>query len=297
MASRAVVLIRADVLGRIRLAVAQHGQIHAHGRMQGHLFEQLAIIAECIARQHVVVRGQCVRLVAEPAVGIGHHEDLRQGKRNALTQLVDMYIARRWHGERIYAANGHAPPGFHAAALTQVIHIPVLAVAVVAIVIDDRLHSLKIGNFKGDRRDGRIHLPVEPALEAFLRQRGYLGETWPKRGLGKKARCIFKRNRLAEVRRGIPMDAAIRIALCMRVRSQWQQQERKQADCELHGWNPPNASQAFSQGRNALLALAGNPCRRQGAALVRPRGRTHRFPGLNRMTAAKGGATGRAVEP
>ena len=86
-----IVLVRGlrEFTGRVVafLLVADVGEIHAHHRVQGHVLQQLAKIAEGVAGQHVVIAGHPLRIMAGIATG-RHHEDLGQRIRNALAQLV-----------------------------------------------------------------------------------------------------------------------------------------------------------------------------------------------------------------
>ena len=73
---------------RVGLLVADGGQVGGHHRVHGHRFQQLAVVAQALVGQHVEVAGHGARVVAHRAVLHRDHEDLRQGKGHALTQLV-----------------------------------------------------------------------------------------------------------------------------------------------------------------------------------------------------------------
>ena len=55
--------------------------------MQRDVFQEVAKIGECVFRQHVVVAGEPVRSLSQCA-HFGDHHDLRQCKRDSLTQLI-----------------------------------------------------------------------------------------------------------------------------------------------------------------------------------------------------------------
>jgi hypothetical protein len=60
----------------------------AHRGMQRHRFEQIAVVAEGVAREGVVVVPQREGLEHEGGVAVRHHLHLRQRERDALAQLV-----------------------------------------------------------------------------------------------------------------------------------------------------------------------------------------------------------------
>ena len=74
-----VVLVRRlrELAGRVEalLVVADVRQVDAHHRVQRHVLQQLAEVAEGVAGQHVVVAGDPFREVADIAVG-RYHKDL-----------------------------------------------------------------------------------------------------------------------------------------------------------------------------------------------------------------------------
>ena len=77
----------ADIERGIGLLVAEHGQVHAHRRMQRDVCDQVAEAAECIACQHVMVVRQRVRHVHQRACLRDDH-DLGQRKGDSLPKLV-----------------------------------------------------------------------------------------------------------------------------------------------------------------------------------------------------------------
>ncbi len=70
------------------LLVAYRRQIGAHHRMQRYGFEQGAVIAEGVGRQHVVVGRYAARIVGDVAVLKRDDEYLGQCKGDALAQLI-----------------------------------------------------------------------------------------------------------------------------------------------------------------------------------------------------------------
>ncbi len=81
-----VVFVRMAAGVGVFLLVAQRVEVDAHHRMQGHVLQKVAVIAEGVAFQHVVIVGRAARV----DIGIGQRgdEDFRQGKGHALAQLV-----------------------------------------------------------------------------------------------------------------------------------------------------------------------------------------------------------------
>ena len=82
-----VVLVRPQVGAGHCFLVAEHRQVHAHRRVQRHVFQQSSIVAQRIARQQVVEIGRGIGEVLQRA-DLRHHEDLRQRPGHALAQLV-----------------------------------------------------------------------------------------------------------------------------------------------------------------------------------------------------------------
>jgi len=72
---------------RVGRQVLHRRQVHAHGRVHGHVLQQGAEVAEGVGRQHVVPGGDGRRLVVVQVLQ-RDHEDLGQGKGHALAQLV-----------------------------------------------------------------------------------------------------------------------------------------------------------------------------------------------------------------
>jgi hypothetical protein len=81
-----VVFVGADISRRVRFLIAEHREVHAHHRVQRHVLHQGAEVAECVARQRVVVVGEPERILCER--DLRHHHDLRQRPGDALAQLV-----------------------------------------------------------------------------------------------------------------------------------------------------------------------------------------------------------------
>mmetsp|Transcript_5553 Transcript_5553/g.21325 ORF Transcript_5553/g.21325 Transcript_5553/m.21325 type:complete len:622 (-) Transcript_5553:134-1999(-) len=82
-----VVLVGLDALGRVGLVVVRHVQIATHRRAQGHLPEHIAEIAEAVAQEDALVVRHRIRQLDDVA---RHDQDLGQGQRGALAQLVGL---------------------------------------------------------------------------------------------------------------------------------------------------------------------------------------------------------------
>ena len=82
-----VVLIGTDVSRPVWSLVAEHAQIHSHGRMQGHLLHEVREVSEGVSHQDIVVVRQPIGHLPQPAK-LRHHHDLREGERDALSKLV-----------------------------------------------------------------------------------------------------------------------------------------------------------------------------------------------------------------
>ena len=82
-----VVLVGADIELRVRLPVPQHREIDAHHRVQRDLLDQLAEIAEGVARERVVVVREADRIPVGER-DLRGDQDLRQRPCHALAQLV-----------------------------------------------------------------------------------------------------------------------------------------------------------------------------------------------------------------
>ena len=83
-----VVLVGTDVARRVGLLVLDVAEIDAHRRMQGHVFDQRAVVAEGVAAEHVVPARERPGLVGQRAVLARDDEDLAQRERDALAQLI-----------------------------------------------------------------------------------------------------------------------------------------------------------------------------------------------------------------
>ncbi len=83
-----VVLVGADVVRRVRLAVPEHAQVAPHDRALRDVLEQRAVVAQAVLHEHVVVPGHAQRVGAERRGDVRDDEDLAQREGHALAQLV-----------------------------------------------------------------------------------------------------------------------------------------------------------------------------------------------------------------
>ena len=98
-----VVFVRNAARRLVGLVIAQHVEIAAHRRVQGHVFEQGACVAEGIGQQHVVVIADRVGAIGERAGG-GDDQDFAERECDALAELVgcgDGVLPPRILGERV----------------------------------------------------------------------------------------------------------------------------------------------------------------------------------------------------
>ena len=155
-----IVLVRGlrEFTGRVVafLLVADVGEIHAHHRVQGHVLQQLAKIAEGVAGQHVVIAGHPLRIMAGIATG-RHHEDLGQRIRNALAQLVVL--------------GGGVPPGV----------VGVLQLAVVATACLPGVHDVH------QRGAALAELLFDPGIGGAAGEGGDVAGRGAEAGLGEEA--------------------------------------------------------------------------------------------------------------
>ena len=62
-----IVLVGTDIQYRIGLLITQHAEVNTHCRMQGHYVHKVAIVAERIERQLIVIIADGIRSQGEPA--------------------------------------------------------------------------------------------------------------------------------------------------------------------------------------------------------------------------------------
>ena len=82
-----VVLVGPDVARRVRLLIAEHREVHAHHRMQRHVLDQRAEIAEGVCAR-ACRSSRRARTDSRRRADLRDHHDLRERERDALAQLV-----------------------------------------------------------------------------------------------------------------------------------------------------------------------------------------------------------------
>ena len=153
-----VVFVGADVGVEIRLAVLEHRQVVAHDRTQGHVFEQVAVVAEGAVDEQVVVVGHRDRIAFDGAALVRNDEQLTEREGNTLAQLIR-------------CGDGVQPPGF-------------LATVLVDLEAGGSLR-LEIGPVMRCRQAGLV---CEPCVVADRAQAGDFGAARAERGLSQEAR-------------------------------------------------------------------------------------------------------------
>ncbi len=87
------------VLVRHLAAAAQHVEVDAHRRMQGHILQEVAEVAESVPAEHVEIAGCGRPGVLDAVIGDRDHHELQQRIRYALAQLVAaferLFVERR----------------------------------------------------------------------------------------------------------------------------------------------------------------------------------------------------------
>ena len=140
----------------------QHVQVVTHGRVQGHVFQQLAEVAEGVFVEHVHVAGH--GMGADVGRNVGNHKELQQGPTDAGTQQIS-------------ATEPLLPNGF-------VAHFFRSAVLLFTGALRCQVTEV--------RHRGLVELLPQPALVAFGSHLIDLGHrACAKRGLGQKPRRIF----------------------------------------------------------------------------------------------------------
>ena len=179
------ILIGIAVDRGIRLLVAGMAEIHAHRGMEGDIEQQVAVVAEGVADQGIVVVRHRLRFFFQLRVPAGDHEDLGQGEGDALTELVRCPDGVAGEG------GGDVVPE------EELVQIAVVVGRVDARSVGVRLDRPDVGG-KEAGREG--NLPVDPALVAKLTDLGDRSGDRAEGGLHQEAGGIHRRWR--------PRDAA-----------------------------------------------------------------------------------------
>ena len=82
-----VIFVRSNIQCGVRVFVAEHAQVDAHGRMQRNDLHQVPVVTECMQDKPVVEVGEGIRCIYQCAE-LRYDHDFRQGKCNALPQLI-----------------------------------------------------------------------------------------------------------------------------------------------------------------------------------------------------------------
>ena len=82
-----IVFVRANIEVRIRLLIAEHTQVDTHGRMQRDFLQEVAVVAERVSGEHVVVIGNSERPRLQRSQ-LRDNQNFRQRKCDTLAQLV-----------------------------------------------------------------------------------------------------------------------------------------------------------------------------------------------------------------